>query len=173
VLGRCAPGDRACLAQLVRAIPREPGCYLWKGASGETLYIGKAKDLRARTSNYLGGGIEERIHNMVTEATDLEFIATHTEKEALILEQTLVKRHKPRYNVRMTDDKKYPYIKVTTDRFPRVVYTRDLAKEGTFFGPFPDAWAAKSITRLLNRTFKLRQCRTLPERACIYHQMGQ
>lgn len=169
----CAPGDRACLRTKAGKMPKEPGVYLWKDPDGVTLYVGKANDLRNRVRSYLSGPQAKRTARMVDEAADIEFIATHSEKEALILEQTLIKREKPRYNVRLTDDKKYPYIKVTKGPYPRVVYTRDLTQEGTYFGPFPDAWAAKSITRLLNRSFKLRQCRTLPDRACIYHQMGQ
>lgn len=157
-----------------RRMPKEPGVYLWKDSDGVTLYVGKAKDLRARVRSYLSGPQVDRIERMVAEAASVEFIAVHSEKEALILEQTLIKRERPRYNVRLTDDKKYPYIMVTDERFPRVVYTRDLSRTGAvYFGPFPDAWAAKQITRLLNQTFQLRQCRTLPDRACIYHQMGQ
>ncbi|MBW3583017.1 MAG: excinuclease ABC subunit UvrC [Euryarchaeota archaeon] len=171
--GTRVPGDRKALAARAAVFPHEPGVYLWRDKKDEVLYVGKAVDLRNRVRSYLSGAHEARTEAMVDEATDVEFIATHTEKEALILEQTLIKKERPRYNVRLTDDKKYPYIKVTDERYPRVVYTRDLTRKGTYFGPFPDAWAAKSITRLLNATFQLRQCRTLPDRACIYHQMGQ
>lgn len=165
---------RAALVEQAKRMPKEPGVYLWKDADGVTLYVGKAKDLRARVRSYLSGPHEVKTERMVDEATTVEFIAVHSEKEALILEQTLIKRERPRYNVRLTDDKKYPYIMVTDEEFPRVVFTRDVSKqEGVYFGPFPDAWAAKQITRLLNQTFQLRQCRTLPKRACIYHQMGQ
>lgn len=169
----CEAGDEACLVQRANRLPREPGVYLWRDQKGEVLYVGKAVDLRARTKSYLVGAQEARTAAFMAQAAEVDYIVTHTEKEALILEQTLIKREKPRYNVRLTDDKKYPYIKVTDEPFPRVVYTREAGSGGVLFGPFPDAGAAKRITRLLNRSFKLRQCRTLPKRACIYHQMGQ
>jgi excinuclease ABC subunit C len=169
----CAPGDRGCLKEHVKRLPRDPGVYQWRGRAGEVLYIGKAVDLRSRTLSYLTGQQQPRSAAMLDQAVGIDYIVTNTEKEALILEQTLIKRERPRYNVRLTDDKKYPYIQVTDDEFPRVVYTRETNQSGVLFGPFPDAGAAKAITRLLNRSFKLRQCRTLPTRACIYHQMGQ
>ncbi len=169
----CAAGDRACLLKRVKRLPRSCGVYLWRDAANRVLYVGKAVDLRSRTQSYLSGQQEARTAAFLELAADVDYIATHTEKEALILEQTLIKQEKPRYNVRLTDDKKYPYIKVTDEEFPRVIYTREPSSGGVLFGPFPDAGAAKAITRLLNRSFKLRQCRTLPKRACIYHQMGQ
>jgi excinuclease ABC subunit C len=168
-----APGDRRALAARVRGFPRTPGVYQWRDADGKVLYVGKANDLRARTLSYVTGTQDAKTTALMDQAADIDYIATHTEKEALILEQTLIKKERPRYNIRLTDDKRYPYIHVTNEEFPRVVYTRDVASGGTVFGPFPDALAAKHITRLLNRTFLLRQCRTLPKRACIYHEIGQ
>lgn len=156
-----------------RSLPREPGVYLWKGPNGRVLYVGKAQDLRARVGNYLGTGTSEKTAQMVGEATDLEFVAASNVKEALVLEQNLIKLHRPPYNVILVDDKKYPYIAVTDETWPRVVYTRDLSRKAAVFGPFPDAGKAKRIARMLNQTFQLRQCRTLPTRECLYYHMHQ
>lgn len=161
------------LRDRIRHLPREPGCYLWKDAEGRVLYVGKASDLRSRVSSYLNGALEARKQRMVLEAADVDFVATRTVKEALVLEQTLIKRHRPAYNVVMVDDKKYPYIAVTDEDYPRVVYTRDLERNQEVFGPFPDAGSAKRVARLVNKTFRLRQCRTLPKRECLYYHIGQ
>lgn len=156
-----------------RSLPREPGVYLWKAADGRVLYVGKAQDLRARVANYLGAQGSEKTSQMVQEAVDLDFVAASNVKEALVLEQNLIKRHRPPYNVLLVDDKKYPYIAVTDEAWPRVVYTRELTGKSAVFGPFPDAGKAKRIARLLNQTFRLRQCRTLPARECLYYHMHQ
>lgn len=161
------------LRSRARSLPREPGVYLWKDAQGRVLYVGKGQDLRARIGNYLGTPADEKKAQMLRDAANLDFVATTNVKEALVLEQTLIKRHRPPYNVLMVDDKKYPYIAITEEAYPRVVYTRDLRWGGTVFGPFPDAGKAKRIARLLNRTFRLRQCRTLPARECLYYHLGQ
>jgi excinuclease ABC subunit C len=155
-----------------RSLPREPGVYLWKGPDGRILYVGKAQDLRARVGNYLGT-TSEKTAQMVAEAVDLEFVAASNVKEALVLEQNLIKRHRPPYNVLLVDDKKYPYIAVTDEAWPRVIYTRDVTGKAAVFGPFPDAGKAKRIARMLNQTFRLRQCRTLPTRECLYYHMHQ
>ncbi len=156
-----------------RTLPTQPGCYLWKGARGQVLYVGKAQDLRARTLQYFGHQEDGRKTDLMAHAQDLEFVATANTKEALVLEQTLIKRYRPPYNVLLTDDKKYPYIAITREPWPRVVYTRDVELDGTLFGPFPDAGRAKRVARLLNQTFRLRQCRTLPTRECLYFHLHQ
>jgi excinuclease ABC subunit C len=161
------------LKRRVRLLPREPGCYLWKDAKGGVLYVGKAQDLRARASSYLSRALEARIHHMMEEAADIDFVATRTVPEALVLEQNLVKLHTPPYNVMMVDDKKYPYIAVTAEKYPRVVYTRSAEGHASVFGPFPEAGSAKRVARMLNKSFKLRQCRVLPKRECLYYHMHQ
>lgn len=161
------------LRNRVRNLPKEPGCYLWKDADGNVLYVGKASDLRSRASSYLTGALDARKQRMMLETADVDFVATRTVPEALVLEQTLIKRHRPTYNVVMVDDKKYPYIAVTDEEYPRVVYTRDLDRNDEVFGPFPDAGSAKRVARLVNKTFQLRQCRVLPKRECLYYHIGQ
>lgn len=161
------------LRRKARSVPREPGVYLWKDAQGRILYVGKAQDLRTRVAHYLGPQVDERHRLLQEESADVEFVATTNVKEALVLEQNLIKKHRPPYNVLLVDDKKYPYIAVTQEAFPRVVYTRDLNEKGSFFGPFPDAWGAKRVSRMLNKMFQLRQCRTLPTRECLYYHLRQ
>ena len=156
-----------------RNLPREPGVYLWKDRAGRVLYVGKAQDLRARVTNYLGTPTDEKLANLQREAAGLDFVAVGSVKEALLLEQSLIKRHEPPYNVLFVDDKTYPFIAVTDEAFPRVVYTRDLDGRRALFGPFPDAGKAKRIASLLNRTFQLRQCRVLPTRECLYYHLHQ
>lgn len=161
------------LREKAATLPQVPGVYLWKGRDGGVLYVGKAERLRARVLQYFGTQAEERKEDLMRRATDVEFVAVGTAKEALVLEQTLVKQHRPPYNVLMMDDKRYPYLSIPQEEWPRVVYTRDLAQKGTFFGPFPDAYKAKRVAKMLNQSFGLRQCRTLPTRECLYYHMHQ
>ncbi|HLF16517.1 MAG TPA: GIY-YIG nuclease family protein, partial [Candidatus Thermoplasmatota archaeon] len=105
----------------VAALPRSPGVYLWKDGAGTVLYVGKAVDLRARAGQYLQDTGSTKTARLMAEAADLDFLAVQNEKEALVLEQTLIKRHRPRYNVRLTDDKQYPYLHLTGDAWPRLV----------------------------------------------------
>lgn len=164
---------RKDLKETARSFPQSPGVYLWRGEDKRVLYVGKANKLRSRVLQYFGRQHEERKERMVDLAASVEFIGVGTPKEALVLEQTLIKQHAPPYNVLLTDDKKYPYIAVTREPWPRVVYTRDQTLKGTFFGPFPDAYHAKRVARMLNQTFRLRQCRTLPARECLYYHLRQ
>lgn len=157
----------------MKTSPTHPGVYLWRSGSGQVLYVGKAQNLRARLLQYLGAQEEERKAELVERAADVESISVGSVREALVLEQTLIKRHQPPYNVLLRDDKKYPYILVTDEEWPRVVYTRNLDQPGTFFGPFPDAGRAKRVARMLNKTFRLRQCRVLPKRECLYYHLNQ
>lgn len=163
----------AALREKARTFPTRPGVYLWKSTEGEVLYVGKAQNLRARVLQYFGPQEDERKAELMQRARQVEFLAVESVKEALLLEQTLIKTHRPPYNVSLTDDKRYPYIAVTEEDWPRVVYTRDLHQRGTFFGPFPDAYKAKRVARMVNQTFRLRQCRTLPKRECLYYHLGQ
>lgn len=169
----CQGVPSSALREKAKTVPLQPGVYLWKDAGGAVLYVGKAGVLRNRVLQYFGPQEDERKAEMMERATDLEFLAVATVKEALVLEQNLIKRHMPPYNVLLKDDKRYPYIAITNEAWPRVVYTRDLDLKGAFFGPFPDAWKAKRVARMLNQTFKLRQCRELPKRECLYYHMHQ
>lgn len=157
----------------VRTLPRSAGVYLWKDGDGRVLYVGKASDLRSRVGSYFSRSIEPRKLEMMQRVADVDFVGTKDGADALLLEQTLIKEHRPQYNVILRDDKSYPFISVTHEAFPRIVYTRRPGRGDTVFGPFADAGSAKRVARMLNRTFLLRQCRVLPKRECIYYHMGQ
>lgn len=152
-----------------------------KDLHGEILYVGKAKNLKNRLSTYFQPAPPEspRVEMMVSRVDRFDVILTETEAEALILEWTLIKKHKPRFNVRLKDDKAYPYLKVqVNDPFPRIEYTRRAQADGArYFGPFPSAWAARQVMSLLNETYQLRDCseNTFRHRSrpCILHQMGK
>ena len=152
-----------------------------KDATGHVLYIGKAKSLRSRVSSYFQAIPHEtpRTELMVSRAHHFDVILTETETEALILESTLIKKHKPKFNVRLKDDKTYPYLKIQVGTpFPRIEWTRRVLRDGArYFGPFPSAWSARQVMRLLNETFLLRDCsdNTFRHRSrpCILHQIGK
>ena len=124
---------------VVGLMPREPGVYIMKGEDGQIIYIGKAKVLRSRVQQYFRPQANDgrrQFRALVRSVRDLEYIVTDTELEALILESNLIKTHKPRYNISLKDDKKYPYIRITKERFPRIVVTREVVKDGSrYLGP--------------------------------------
>lgn len=154
-------------------MPREPGVYLWSDAAGQAIYVGKAIDLRSRTSSYLDPQSPKH-EALLADAHGLDFIAVRNEKEALLLEQTLIKRHRPRYNVRLTDDKQYPYIALTNDAYPRLVKVHQhLGRGATHFGPFPDGYGAFNVMQALNDLLPLRKCKTLPKEKCLYYDIGK
>ncbi|HWH08785.1 MAG TPA: UvrB/UvrC motif-containing protein, partial [Candidatus Thermoplasmatota archaeon] len=152
-------------------IPAEPGVYLFKDAEGTVLYVGKAGSLKARLGQYRPGQLEPRKATMLEKAVDVEVILTSTEKEALLLESTLIKRHHPRYNVRLTDDKRYPFILLSGDEFPRARIVRDTRARGQLFGPFPNAGAAWRTVKTLQETFRIRDCKELLPGGCLSYQM--
>ncbi|HET7656874.1 MAG TPA: excinuclease ABC subunit UvrC [Bacillales bacterium] len=155
-------------------LPDQPGCYLMKNQHGKIIYIGKATVLKNRVRSYFSGSHDPKTERLVSEIADFEYIVTSSEIEALILEMNLIKKHDPKYNVMMRDDKSYPYIKITNERHPRLVITRKVnRKTGKYFGPYPNAGAANETKKLLDRLYPLRKCRTLPDRVCLYYHIGQ
>jgi excinuclease ABC subunit C len=152
---------RENLEEKVRSLPRGPGVYLFRDAPGEVLYVGKARSLRSRVRSYFQRG-DGRIGTaqLVERIADVEVIVTRTEAEALHLEQNLVKRHRPPFNIRLRDDKSFPYIAVTlADEFPRVMFTRERHRRGTvYFGPYANAKKVRETLDVLNRVFRFRPC---------------
>jgi excinuclease ABC subunit C len=149
------------LEEKLKEIPSSPGVYLHKDAAGKVIYVGKAKNLRSRVRSYFRARpFDRKTDALVGQIADLEFIVTDNEVEALILEATLVKQHKPRYNIKLQDDKSYPHLKLTVNEpFPKVVITRRIQKDGAlYFGPFLPASLARRTIDLINRTFQLRTC---------------
>ncbi len=152
---------RENLEEKLRALPRGPGVYLFRDAAAEVLYVGKAKSLRSRVRSYFQRG-DTRIGaaTLTERIDDVEVIVTRTEAEALVLEQNLVKRHRPPFNIRLRDDKSFPYIAVTlSDEYPRVMFTRERHRRGTvYFGPYANAKKVRETLDVLNRVFRFRPC---------------
>ena len=149
------------LDEKLKEIPRSAGVYLYKDSAGKTIYIGKAKNLRSRVRSYFQARpFDRKTDALLRQIADVEFIVTDNEVEALILEATLTKKHKPRYNVNLKDDKSYPHLKLTINEpFPKVVITRRIQNDGAlYFGPFLPASLARKTIDLINRTFQLRTC---------------
>ncbi|OYD58319.1 excinuclease ABC subunit C [Fictibacillus aquaticus] len=162
------------LKQKLAILPDQPGCYLMKNEHGKIIYVGKAKVLKNRVRSYFTGSHDGKTQRLVSEITDFEYIVTSTEMEALVLEMNLIKKHDPRYNVMLKDDKSYPYLKITAEKHPRLVYTRKVLKDrGKYFGPFVNAFAAQETKKLLDRLYPLRKCDTMPKKVCLYYHIGQ
>nr|WP_272873291.1 excinuclease ABC subunit UvrC [Alteribacter salitolerans] len=162
------------LKEKISLVPAQPGCYLMKNKHGTIIYVGKAKVLRNRVRSYFSGSHDKKTQRLVSEIRDFEYIVTSSNVEALVLEQNLIKKYEPRYNVLLKDDKHYPYLKVTNEEHPRLITTRKVKKDGAkYFGPYPNAFAANETKKLLDRIYPLRKCRTLPDRVCLYYHIGQ
>lgn len=169
------------LKELVKDFPQTPGVYIMKNAGEKVIYVGKAKDLRARVRNYLtkSGDQRLRVKYLVQQIETIEYMLTHTEVEAFLLEASLIKKFRPRYNIRLKDDKSYPYIKCDMRHdFPRFYLARRVESDGAiYFGPYSSSAAVRGTINFLNRTFKIRDCRDSffksRTRPCITYQMNQ
>jgi excinuclease ABC subunit C len=170
------------LKERAAAFPDSPGVYFMKNAKGRIIYVGKAKNLAARVRSYTqkSGALDPKTASLMRAAETIEYIATDTEVEALVLECTLIKEHRPRYNIRLKDDKRYPYLKLTTqERFPRLVLTRRVERDGAeYFGPFTDTNAVRRTLRTIRTIFPLRDCREerpgrIPGRECLNFHIGR
>lgn len=167
------------LQQKLDHLPVEPGVYVYKNAQGKIIYVGKARSLRHRVRSYFQESrpLDTKTQRLVSEIADLEYIVTDSEVEALILESTLVKKHQPRYNVNLKDDKSFPYLKLTVNEpFPRIFITRRIRKDGAmYFGPFLPASYARRTIKLVNKYFRLRTCNLeingKMSRPCLDYQM--
>ena len=155
-------------------LPTSPGCYIHKDKNGTIIYVGKAKNLRNRVRSYFRGSHDTKTEALVSEIVDFEFIVSESNIEALLLEINLIKENKPKYNIMLKDDKSYPFIKITNERYPRLIITRQVKKDGgLYFGPYPDVGAANEIKRLLDRIFPFRKCTNPPSKVCFYYHIGQ
>jgi excinuclease ABC subunit C len=167
--------------EILKSLPTKPGVYIYKNAAGKVIYVGKAVNLRSRVRSYFHESSQHvpKTRSLVKEIADLEFIVAGSELEALLLENTLIKKHQPRFNVRLKDDKRYPYIKVHwQDPFPRVTTTRQVLEDGArYFGPYTDAQAAYQTLDLVRRIFPYLTCTRVitghDERACLYYHIGR
>ncbi|MCP5437839.1 MAG: excinuclease ABC subunit UvrC [Chromatiaceae bacterium] len=160
----------------LRSLTPGPGVYRMLNARGEVMYVGKAKNLRRRVGSYFTRAANRRIASMVAQIRDIEITATHTEAEALLLENNLIKEHKPRYNVLLRDDKSYPYLFLSEEEFPRLAFHRGARKaKGRFFGPYPSASSVRETLQLLQKLFPVRQCEDSyfrnRSRPCLQYQI--
>ncbi len=169
------------LAEQLRKLPAKPGCYIYRHADGSVLYVGKALVLKNRVRSYFQASTrhDARIARMVRQVADVEIYVVDSELEALVLECNLIKQHRPPYNVRLRDDKSYPYIAITKEKFPRVLFTRKVRKDGAkYFGPYTSAWSVRDTLSLLHKTFPLIPCGKswsghVEQRPCLYYHLGQ
>ncbi|MCX7751029.1 MAG: excinuclease ABC subunit UvrC [Candidatus Bipolaricaulota bacterium] len=167
------------LAAKVKGLPKSPGVYLFRGGDGSVLYVGKAASLRDRVRSYFAGNPSPKVRLLLREAADLETILTPTEEDALVLEDALVKKHRPRFNVRLRDDKRYPYLKITAETFPRILVVRRPTDDGArYFGPYTSSRAMRRALKLAHKLFPVRTC-NLPldekryERPCLLYHLGR
>ena len=152
-------------------LPLVPGVYMMKDSSDHILYVGKAKSLKKRVKSYFRNDLDPKTRALMKQFHHLEYMVTDTEKEALILESNLIKKHMPRYNIRLKDDKRYPYIKVTNETFPQVLITRRVLDDGSYYyGPFPEATALRKLVKFLKTIFKVRDCKRM-DGPCLNYQI--
>ncbi|MBM7660616.1 excinuclease ABC subunit C [Bacillus mesophilus] len=162
------------LKEKLAVLPDQPGCYLMKDRQGTIIYVGKAKVLKNRVRSYFTGSHDGKTLRLVSEIDDFEYIVTSSDIEALILEINLIKKHNPKYNINLKDDKSYPFIKITNEKHPRLIITRQVKKDkGKYFGPYPNVYSANETKKVLDRIYPLRKCATLPTKVCLYFHIGQ
>ena len=155
-------------------LPAVPGCYLMKNEAGKVIYVGKAKKLKNRVTSYFTGAHNYKTTKLVSEIYDFDYIVTDSEKEALLLEINLIKDYSPQYNIMFMDNTYYPYIQLTKEKHPRLCIVRSASdKKHKYFGPFPDATAARETFKLLNRLYPLRKCNHIPTKPCLYASLQQ
>ncbi len=155
-------------------LPDSPGCYIHKDKTGKIIYVGKAKNLKNRVRSYFRGSHDTKTEMLVSEIADFEYIVTGSNTEALLLEINLIQENMPKYNIRLKDDKSYPFIKITNERYPRIIITRQVKKDGGhYFGPYPDSGAANDVKKLLDRIFTFKKCKEPANKVCFYYHLGQ
>lgn len=163
------------LKEKLKLVPNKPGCYLMKNKNGIVIYVGKAKKLKNRLASYFRGKHIGKTGMLVREISDFEYIITNSETEAFVLELNLIKEHNPKYNIMYRDDKTYPYIMITDEKYPMLKVVRVLDKKsakGELFGPYPNVTAARDTVNLLNNIFPLRKCKNIPKKPCLYYHLG-
>lgn len=166
--------SRDKIKEKLALLPAKPGVYLMKDVRGEVIYVGKAKVLKNRVRSYFTGSHDGKTQLLVSHIADFEYIVTDTVVEALILENNLIKKYSPHYNIMLKDDKTYPYIKITNEEHPRLEIVRRVLKDGAkYFGPYPNAGSAAETKKLLDRLYPLRKCRTLKPKVCLYYHIHQ
>lgn len=164
------------MKEKLKLIPEKPGCYLMKNSDGIIIYVGKAKNLKRRVNSYFNKIHTGKTKVLVEQITDFEYIVTNSETESLILEINLIKRYNPKYNILLKDDKTYPYIVLTSDKYPSLNIVRSKSRKkikGKVFGPFPGVISAKNTVNLINRIYPLKKCNNLKKKVCLYYHIGE
>lgn len=158
----------------LKLLPDLPGCYMMKDINSRIIYVGKAKNLKNRVRSYFKSSHEGKTAKLVSEIRDFETIITSTDKEAFLLEITLIQKHKPYYNIKLKRGTGYPYIKITHEKDPQLKIVSQVKKDGSYyFGPYPNVYAATETLQLLQKVYPLRRCNGYQKRPCLYYHMGQ
>ena len=163
------------LQKKLELLPDNPGCYLYKDNIGEIIYVGKAKNLKNRVKSYFTGMHNKKTQTLVSKIEDLEYIIVNSEKEALLLENNLIKKYRPYFNIRLKDDKSYPYLMITKEENPSLLMTRKYKKnnKNIYFGPYVDIKSATEVKKILDKIYPLRKCNPVEKRPCMYYQIGE
>ena len=163
------------LQKKLELLPNNPGCYLYKDNIGEIIYVGKAKNLKNRVKSYFTGTHNKKTQTLVSKIEDREYIIVNSEKEALLLENNLIKKYRPYFNIRLKDDKSYPYLMITKEEHPRLLMTRKYKKsnKNIYFGPYVDIKSAMEVKKILDKIYPLRKCNPVEKRPCMYYQIGE
>lgn len=163
--------------ELLSTTPHSPGCYLMKDKNNCVIYVGKSKNLKNRLSSYFKSSHTGKTMMLVRDIDHFEYILTNSEVESLLLELNLIKKYTPKYNILYKDDKSYPYIELTNDKYPRLIIVRNpnMKRGGNrhLFGPYPNVTAAKKVVEILNRLYPLRKCKNMPKKECLYYHIGE
>jgi len=165
------------LDEKLKLVPHLPGSYQMRNKDGIIIYVGKAKDLYKRVNSYFKGSVTGKTKKMVSEVVDFTYIVTNSETEAFIAELNLIKEYNPKYNILLKDDKSYPYIEYISKPYPKVKVSRYLSikkrDNKLIFGPYPNAYAARRIVKLINRLYPLKKCEHMPKQVCLYYHIGE
>lgn len=158
----------------IKNLPENPGCYIMYDKNGVVIYVGKAKNIKKRVSQYFLKNINIKTQSLVKNIDKIDFIITNSDKEAYILENNLIKKYKPFYNIKLVDDKTYPYLIITDDKHPRIITSRKIPKKyKKIYGPFPRSTLINDLANFLNEVFPFRKCVNIPSSKCIYYDMGE
>ncbi len=157
-------------------VPKKPGSYQMYNSDGIIIYVGKAKNLQNRLRSYFNGRVSGKTKKMVSEVDHFKYIVTNTETEAFVLELNLIKKYDPKYNILLRDDKSYPYIELTNEKYPRLLVKREInanKKKNHLYGPYPNQYAARRLVNLINRIYPLKKCDSMPKKVCLYYHIGE
>lgn len=164
------------IKEKLKLLPKKSGCYLMKNSDGVVIYVGKAKNLFNRVKSYFTGSVTGKTKKLVSEIVDFEYIVTGSELEAFILEINLIKKYDPKYNILLKDDKSYPYIELTNEKYPRLIVKREIninKKKSDLYGPYPNVYAARRLVNLINRLYPLKKCDKMPKKECLYYHIEE